>query len=114
MARKTGAPKAPPAGPGPTSVGLKEMAGPPADPEKEALVLRVAQLEAILAGKAPASQLFDAPRGAEGDYWLVKLQHVRDHVVRAKDPANAWQVYCQEMGVIASEYRPEIIPASRE
>src|SRR5262245_35261114 len=90
------------------------LVAPGRDPEKEALALRVAELEALLAAKSAPAAPFDAPAGQQGDYWLVKLQYVRDHVVKAADPANAWAVYCKEMHVLASEFRPEITPAGRE
>ncbi len=71
---------------------------------------KVAELEAKL---ALSERGVDSPAGAAADYWKVELEHARTHVVRAKDPANAWDVYCKEMGVRSSQYRPQVSPATR-
>jgi hypothetical protein len=101
---------------------------PPADPgagavpraEHEAALARIAELEQRLALGAvtatPAALLVAATarEHGHGAYWTVELQHAPVHVVRAVDPANAWEEYKVELGVISSEHRPVVKPASRE
>lgn len=79
------------------------------DQEKLALKAKVAELEAKLASRAVVDS-----EGGPSDYWKVELLHAPTHVVKARDAANAWEVYCKEMGVISSEYRPKAGPATRE
>jgi len=84
--------------------------------ELEALREKVALLEAQLAGER-ASRTVDVVGDLPADgasYWQVTLKYAPTHVVRASDPANAWEQYRQEMGVITSEFRPEVSPATRE
>lgn len=54
------------------------------------------------------------PRGPGAGYWKVELQHAPARIVRAADPANAWDEYRRVLGVIGSEYSPEIGASTRE
>lgn len=95
--------------PGPVP-GLVELP----DPEKEALRSEIERLKALLAKQPAAPALVNAPQGNVGDYWAVCLKHAPTHVVRAVDPANAWEAYRAELGVRSSENVPEVVPSDRE
>lgn len=93
--------------------------GAPADlaeatAERDLLRERVAQLEARLEAQAAAAAQPAAPAQVGTGYWRVTLEGAPTHVVAAPDNANAWQVYCAEMGVIGSIHSPQIEPADRE
>lgn len=46
--------------------------------------------------------------------WEVSLQYAPTRIVFASDQANAWEVYKNTMGIIASEYSPVIVRSSQE
>lgn len=52
--------------------------------------------------------------GGVSSYWKVELQGALTHVVKAVDPANAWEQYKREMGVLGSEHPPRVSPSDRE
>lgn len=90
--------------------------------ENEALLARIAELEAQLAqsNRPLADRLQQAVAGlgaqvppASG-YWEVRLEHGPAHVVQAPDSANAWAAYRAEMGVLGSEHAPVVQPAGKE
>lgn len=81
--------------------------------DSAALRSKIEELEAQLA-RERAGRGIDVTGGGVSDYWRVELLHAPTHVVASRDPANAWEVYCREMGVISSEYRPKVSPATRE
>lgn len=60
----------------------------------------------------------DVPQSAAGlresGYWRVSLPHGPEMVVKAIDRANALSTYFRQMGIIATEHSPEILPASRQ
>lgn len=97
-------------------------AGVPAE-DAAALLARIAELERELAGQRAlvASQAValavappdTMPPGATG-YWAVGLKYGPTHVVKAPDPANAWNRFREEMGVVTSEFQPEVVVASRD
>jgi hypothetical protein len=85
----------------------------PEDAEKAAMSARIRELEGQLAAEKSA-RLVEAEPGVRADYWRVELLHAKTHVVRARDAANAWDLYREEMGVLASDHRAKVSPATRE
>ena len=81
--------------------------------ENETLKAKLAALEKQLQHKAKGLNVSTKiPEGTE--YFRVKLEAGPNHVVKAVDAANAWHVFKAEMGVITSEYEPEITPATHQ
>ncbi len=74
--------------------------------------LRAELADAKVALTAPGLNVTGAGSGA--NYWEVNLRNGPTHVVRAADPANAWDVYRREMGVIGSQETPTVGPADAE
>lgn len=85
----------------------------PVDMEKEGLRLRVVELERLLAERAErtGAPVAELPPGEPG-YWRVSLKYGLTRIVRASDEANAWNTYCETMGVLGSEFRPVVALAT--
>jgi hypothetical protein len=53
----------------------------------------------------------DEPRALPGSgKFEVRLKHAPTLIVSAPDRANAWEAYKQKMGIITTEFSPEIMP----
>ena len=64
---------------------------------------------------APPEELLPAPpqwQPAVTRFYRVQLTHAVPRVVAAVDEANAWQAYCAQQGLIQTENRHEVLPAT--
>jgi hypothetical protein len=88
------------------------------NPDVNELQSRIAELEKQLAEKnaVAINPSFDPANQDDSSLlaWEVSLQYQPTRIVLATDSANAWQVYCKQMGVIASEYQPVIVQTSMD
>lgn len=77
------------------------------------LAARVAELEALLAaGGAGTAEAKPTPKGT--GYWKVSLEGAPTHVVQAPDSANAWVIFCKEMGITGSIHTPTVDVSDKE
>ncbi len=99
------------------------LASAPSDPARAALEAEITALKTRLAKRdADVAELtghletMTAPATPhpKADFWEVRLPHGPTHVVEAKDPANAWEQFKKEMGVLGSEHQHECHPSSEE
>jgi coenzyme F420-reducing hydrogenase alpha subunit len=101
--------------------------GPIDEDESTRMLARIRELETKLGHKEREVELLSAERRAKGlaplaasadepksVYWTIRLLDAPTHTVKAKDRANAWEVYKEELGVIGSQNQPEITPGDIE
>lgn len=76
---------------------------------------RIAELEREIAElKANRQQIVNAPLTGPKRPWKVSIKYGLPRIVLAADPANAWEEYRQVMGLIASEWKPEVTEATEQ
>ncbi|MBY0523440.1 MAG: hypothetical protein K2R98_08570 [Gemmataceae bacterium] len=93
----------------PESATPMDQSPAPVDAEKSAMQMRIVELERKLAlAQTSAPGLTAVPLAGHTGFYEVKLQHAPTVVVEASDPANAWEAYRKKLGVLNSEFSPEI------